>query len=187
MYKLLILLILCTQQVSAAYELVPPYHFRYGEEFDWNQKNPMKKEEVPYFLKPPSNLSAGDSSTTLANKYAMTQLDHLVQSMREDALKMAKEAGPGIAKSVDKVANAVANTNVKASTFNVTHTLKYDAPSGIALYTAEASSVSFTAKHETFSNADMMSLAYKLNKEENVGVRYLDVTNALTVFIEGSW
>lgn len=184
MRKLLILLMLFSNR-GLAYELVPPYKWQYGFEYQWNQYQNTKQKppEVPYYLKPPSNWTAGDSGTVIANKYVMSQLDHIMQSVREDAVKMAKESNPGMAKSIQQVTN----TNLSAETFHISHNFKYDVPSGVALYTAESSSVYFTARHESFASSDTMSLAYRLSKENSTGLRYTDTNNTLVIFVEGIW
>lgn len=164
---------------------MPPYHFKYGDGTDWSviYKNKPKPEEVPYFLKPPSTLAPGDQPMILANKYMLCQADHLMQTMKEDAVKVAKDVSPAIGKGIEKVSNP----NVAVKTFHINHNLKYDLPSGVALYTADAETMYFTARHEGFTSSDTISLAYRLNPIENIGIRYTDTTSVYTLFLEGSW
>ena len=186
MYKCLILLFLFVASFSEAYELVPPYQLKYGNSPDLTsiyKNRPIENKEVPFFLKPPSTLAAGDQPSILATKYMMSQADYLLKSIKDNAEKVAKESNPALAKSIEKVANP----NVTVETFHIHHNLKYDLPSEVALYTAEASSVYFTARHEGFTSSDMISLAYRLNAEESVGVRYTDANSSYILFLEGSW
>lgn len=186
MYKYLISLFLFVTSLSEAYDLVPHYHFRYGDSPDlaYLYKNrPVENKEVPFFLKPPSTLSPGDQPSILANKYMLSQVDYILKSTKDNAVKVAKEASPAMAKSIEKVANP----NMAVETFHIHHNLKYDLPSGVALYTAEASSLYFTARHEGFTSSDVISLAYHLNSEENIGIRYTDTSSSYVLFLEGSW
>lgn len=192
MARILFLFLLYCISVNAL-ELVSPYPWQVKDEnarrlHEWDRIVACKPPDdtfIKTYVKPPGNLAGGDQAIAIGGKFLANEENIVLDQAKNAASKAVIESNPSLQKTMDK-AQAMA-PKVQATTFSIKHDFKYDLPSNTALYMAQADSVNFTWRHETYNSMDHASLAYKVNPECSYGIRVDSPFTSPLLFLESKW
>jgi hypothetical protein len=157
---------------------------------EWN----IRHSKVSPLLKPPTNLSPGNTQEVVAQKVLSSRVAVVQDALKQELDQAVKDNGVGqsLAKSLDGVSSKVSAISNQSGAFDTSlctfkGTLGYDMRSSTA--TAQSTCETYNARvvYRPFNNYYEASVFKVLDTGSKVGVKSTQFGNSCVVFLEGSW